>query len=794
MTASVRQQNTRARSRERYRDRDRVAEKWLDQYGNMSLEGDYGCNQRCLQETFNMVDIVMENTVNEYIHTYTPVKVRKEEYKTWYLYKNSEGGTFEFYYPTTFAARTTVLRQMGYPLPEELDTVRKLRNETAHGNQTVVMQNRSLDYEVIRKAMTTLADVLILTGMLDPGLREPSFEQLRVREGDTLQRGAYTVGRLTSEGGMGRVYEGIQKHMGRRVTLKELKPGTYSRNTIRYERDVLLRLHNDHIPHVYDMFFENGTYYIVMSYVNGVTLENYVARKYPLPMKTVVSTAESILDILAYLHSPDIRLIYGDLSPEKILIDGEGNPWLIDFGISGEARMKQKMQAATVGYSAPEMFEGGILDERTDVYSFGYLLRYMLTGCAPYERVGEETASLTHESEFSGLINSCIARNPEERFQNIDVLKAAFTQICEQRKQGTAKPKEKQHSTTRTQYMARTCFIAGTAIILSLALLWMKNTWDSRGEKEAYPSAAEHLDTEAVSADVTRSAAAGEYSSGAENEVAEETPDSGIIGNEAAIPSAIPEAVRISQSRIPSEGETDSDEEDAASDFTYNADTKMLTVTEPVDGWFTALVNWQETGNRNLALAVSNDPECFEFICYFCSPCIRNGEVSTIRLEYDNGEYMTYTFLAENGTLQSCSLDRHGQGYEILYTYSAGNLESIHSESGGVSLLDCLVQYDADGKPSGVVCNDSMYSLGYDENGYISYAELSNSRIYNFIYSGNEIGMYVNGSNYGNEEGDRHCVLNEDGTMASCRYFLPTGSGESQTVTEWENTYTYFSA
>ena len=155
---------------------------------------------------------------------------------------------------------------------------------------------------------------------------------------------------------------------------------------------------------------------------------------------------------------------------------------------------------------------------------------------------------------------------------------------------------------------------------------------------------------------------------------------------------------------------------------------------------------------------------------------------------------MTYTFLAEDGTLQSCSLDRYGQGYEILYTYNGGNLESIHSESGGVSLLDCLVQYDADGKPSVVICNDAMYSLGYDENGYISYAELSNSRIYNFIYSGNEIGMYVNGSSYGNEKGDRHCVLNEDGTMASCRFFLQTGAGESQTVTEWENTYTYFSA
>ena len=295
MAACPGRPNTRARAREWYRDRNCVEEKWLDQYGNMSLHGDYSRNQSCLQETFNLVDIVMENTINDYIRTNTPLKVRKEVYKTWYVYRNRQGETFAFYYPTTFAARTTVLRQMGYPISRKVDAVRRLRNETAHGNRTVVLQNRVLDYEVIRNALTALADVLILTGMLDACLREPSFDRMRVREGDLLQKGAYTAGTLLGENGMGRVYAGIQKHMDREVAVVELKPDLYSQEQILCESDVLRFFQADRLLHVYDVFFENGTYYIIMNVTDGIALMSRKVRSRATGHGRILAKAAAVI-------------------------------------------------------------------------------------------------------------------------------------------------------------------------------------------------------------------------------------------------------------------------------------------------------------------------------------------------------------------------------------------------------------------------------------------------------------------------------------------------------------------
>ena len=323
MSYTAQRQNSRVLARERYSDRKNVENKWLDQYGNMSFDGDYRQNLDCVQEVFNLVDVVMENTINEYLHTHTPVNTRKEGYRNWYAFQNSTGQVFSFWYPQSFADRTSVLREMGYPLSEKLDTVRKLRNETAHGNQTVVLQNTTLSYAETRKAMTAMADALILLGMLDADLREPSFDRMRVHAGDLLQRGVYTVGDLAGEGGMSRVYSGVQKNTGRKVAIKELKPAAFSLDQLLHERDVLLRLHNDHIPHVYDMFFENGTYYMIMSYVEWVTLEKYILCHHPVPLDFTLNVAHAVLDILSYLHSPEVDLVYADLSPDNILIKQE---------------------------------------------------------------------------------------------------------------------------------------------------------------------------------------------------------------------------------------------------------------------------------------------------------------------------------------------------------------------------------------------------------------------------------------------------------------------------------------
>ena len=434
----------------RYRNKKNIETKWLDQYGNISREDDYQRNRACLTEIFNMLDVVMENCIDDFRKTHVLLSAEPVGPHTFlFTFEGEAGRDITFRSPSAFASRATALRAIGYKISDDLffDT-RFLRNETTHGNQTVVLQHMQLNYEDTMKAMLVMADTLIELGALDAALQEPPFEKLRVHEGDTLSGGAYTIGPLIGEGGMSRVYKATQKRVGREIAVKELKPDTYSDELIRHECDILLRLHHEQIPQIHDVFYENSTWYIVMSYVEGVTLDRYMtvrpAREvsdpdsHPAPAAPVekdsslqqdtarLSISRTLLDILAYLHSPEVGIVFADLAPDNIIIDSTDTPHLIDFGISGSLETRQTLPAATRGYSAPEVFAGGILDQRADIYSFGYILRYLFTGLSPLEETETPTVDLISDKKIAAVINRCTAKNPEERYADIAELTAAL--------------------------------------------------------------------------------------------------------------------------------------------------------------------------------------------------------------------------------------------------------------------------------------------------------------------------------------------------------------------------------
>ena len=91
----------------------------------------------------------------------------------------------------------------------------------------------------------------------------------------------------------------------------------------------------------------------------------------------------------------------------------------IDFGISASASAEQSVPAATLGYAAPEIFTENTIDVRADIYSFGYVLRYLFTGLTPSEKTETPTAELVSDRKIAAVINRCTARNPEERFSSV---------------------------------------------------------------------------------------------------------------------------------------------------------------------------------------------------------------------------------------------------------------------------------------------------------------------------------------------------------------------------------------
>ena len=409
-----------------YRDQKNIENKWLDQFGCISAQGDYQRNRSCILEIFNMLDVVMEAVLDDFRSSHVMIAVEPDGHSAYYTFEGDAGDTIRFRKPTSFSARVIALRAIGYTLSDELFYgTRLLRNETTHGNKTIILQYMQLSYEDTLRAMLSMADALIQLKKLPEELRLPSFENLRIREGDRLQNGTYTIGPLIGEGGQSRVYYAEQERIGRKFAVKEMKPGTFSLEQVRHEYDVLSGIHHKQIPAVYDFFDENTTYYIVMDYIDGVSLEQYLGD----PDSKVTETAKraiclELMDILEDLHTAVSGIVFADLSPDNIMIDKHSHVHLIDFGISADANSRQVLKAATLGYSAPEVFLGGALDERSDIYSLGYIFRYLYTGLSPFDAQHEPTSNLVSDQRLAEAINRCTARNPKERFASIADLRS----------------------------------------------------------------------------------------------------------------------------------------------------------------------------------------------------------------------------------------------------------------------------------------------------------------------------------------------------------------------------------
>ncbi|MBQ3392998.1 MAG: leucine-rich repeat domain-containing protein [Lachnospiraceae bacterium] len=408
----MRAPSLREEAKQFYTDKENVKAKWLDQYGSVTREGDYQHNRACLSEVFNMLDVVMDRRIEEFRHTHAILEIDMDGNVPVYTFASEEGGTVTFKKAGSFAARVRALRAIGYPISDELfyDT-RFLRNETTHGNRTIVLQHIELDYEMTRKAMLSMADALICLGMLDPSLREPTFEVMRIREGDTLFGGAYTVGRFLGEGGVSRVYEAVLNRTGTRMAVKELKPEAASEEVMRHEERIIAGLCHRLIPQFYDSFAENGTRYLSMALAIGMPLDRWLEKE-PHTREELDKVVRGICEVLEYLHSTERGIVFADLSPDNILVDEEGNPHVIDYGACAFSGEKQAVPSATPGYSAPEVFLEEPLDARADIYSLGKLLQCIYRG--------------PEAKGIQDVIARCTAHSPRGRYQSVKQVREAL--------------------------------------------------------------------------------------------------------------------------------------------------------------------------------------------------------------------------------------------------------------------------------------------------------------------------------------------------------------------------------
>ncbi len=186
----------------------------------------------------------------------------------------------------------------------------------------------------------------------------------------------YVVDAFLGQGGMGAVYRARDEQLGEHVALKIVR-GTA---TLREEVRLAQKVTHPNVCRTYDLQQVGDEHFVTMEYVAGETLAMRLRREGKLAVGEAVRIARAIADGLAAAHAQGI--VHRDLKPGNVMIAGSRTV-LMDFGIAQQISSASDMLAGTRGYMAPELFEGGGLDERADLYALGCVLFEMLTGKLP---------------------------------------------------------------------------------------------------------------------------------------------------------------------------------------------------------------------------------------------------------------------------------------------------------------------------------------------------------------------------------------------------------------------------
>ena len=211
-------------------------------------------------------------------------------------------------------------------------------------------------------------------------------------EAGTVLQGRYKITRLLGGGGMGMVYLATDQRLANRpCAIKEMvdhfidqAQRIEANEYFAREADTLAQLKHQAIPAITDRFELANRHYLVMEYVEGRNLEEELAvRGEPLPEGLVIDIARQLCDVLSYLHGLVPPIIYRDMKPSNVMLNSNGRVVLVDFGIARLFKAARKgTMIGTLGFAPPEQYQG-LVDPRSDIYSLGATLHYVLTGRDP---------------------------------------------------------------------------------------------------------------------------------------------------------------------------------------------------------------------------------------------------------------------------------------------------------------------------------------------------------------------------------------------------------------------------
>ncbi len=259
----------------------------------------------------------------------------------------------------------------------------------------------------------------------------------------------YEIIELVGSGGMSEVYKAKDHKLNRYVAVKVLKREfSDDRNFVskfRVEAQSAAGLSHPNIVNVYDVGEDEGIYYIVMEFVEGITLKEYIMDHGRLPADQALDFALQIASGIEVAHQN--HTIHRDIKPQNIIVSKNGTLKVTDFGIARAATSNTVASNAmgSVHYISPEQARGGYSDEKSDIYSLGITMYEMVTGRVPFEGDNNVTVALMHiqgemippreyypdiPASLEKVILKCTQKKPERRYLTASALIADLRRVA----------------------------------------------------------------------------------------------------------------------------------------------------------------------------------------------------------------------------------------------------------------------------------------------------------------------------------------------------------------------------
>ena len=246
----------------------------------------------------------------------------------------------------------------------------------------------------------------------------------------------YEILEQIGSGGMSFVFKAKDAILDRFVAIKVIKT-EYAQDTtyltkFKAEAQSAAALEHPNIVNIYDVGTDNGEYFIVMEYIEGITLKTYIEKKGKLTFKEATSIGIQVSRGIEAAHNKGI--VHRDIKPQNIMISSEGKVKVTDFGIArattGNTVSNEAM--GSVHYISPEQARNGYVDQKSDIYSLGIVMFEMLTGHVPFDGDNAVSVAIQHlqqdlpdirsmspETPISiiGIIKKCTQKSPDKRYQ-----------------------------------------------------------------------------------------------------------------------------------------------------------------------------------------------------------------------------------------------------------------------------------------------------------------------------------------------------------------------------------------